>query len=725
MNRHRGTVWGLVLLLLLAGCSITGGSVSAPLSGNLLKNASFEEASGPMPDGWQFENKAAGKGTAAVAGGQVHEGKLGLKLSPNERNSPAGIANSPLGVGQGFPAGNFLGRKLYLAGWMSAEGGAKAVMGVYALRKNGSVHFVELRQDTSPSLTYQQDSIEIPRDSNFMFLIVNCHVEGRSGSAYFDGLYVGFDQPPTPRAAATITPAAELSAQLRIDAGKQTKRISRGVFGTNVEWIWNGNGLWDESAGRLDDRYVSLVADLGTAQIRFPGGIFAGFYNWRDGIGPQSARKTNDAMPGGPRSRHNFGTDEALELSRRTGAPLFITANISTGSPQDAVDWLTYLRERTGSGKAPPVRYWEIGNEQYVNDGSAHARASTLTPAEYVTKYRQFSNALRRADSNVLLGAILDENYGATIPHAYPQWTEEVLKGVSGSVDFVSVHNGYAPAVINPAGRSPREIYSAMLAAPLLIEKSLAGLDRKLQSIAGDRTGRIKIAVTEWGPFFHLAPDSPYVDHVKTLGSALYVASVLKVFLAAARVDLAHFFKLGDELFMGWIGKRAGQWVPKAPYLAFQLISRNTGDAVVASSCVGPTYASRAVGWVDAMPKVPYVDTLATVSSDGKKLFVLAINKHFDKDIPLDVQIDNAKLTGRARISTLTGTGIDANTGTELFRAPGVKWAAQAKDDRNPQFDRGGDGQVRISSQQRQGLGPIFKQVLPKASVTAMELDIR
>ena len=35
---------------------------------------------------------------------------------------------------------------MYVAGWISAERGATAVAGLYALKKNGSVEMVELRQ---------------------------------------------------------------------------------------------------------------------------------------------------------------------------------------------------------------------------------------------------------------------------------------------------------------------------------------------------------------------------------------------------------------------------------------------------------------------------------------------------------------------------------------------------------------------------------------------------
>ena len=50
-----------------------------------------------------------------------------------------------------------------------------------------------------------------------------------------------------------------------------------------------------------------------------------------------------------------------------------------------------------------------------------------------------------------------------------------------------------------------------------------------------DGTNEIGLAVTEWGPWFQVDPQGRYTDHVKTLGSALYVASTLKVFVEELR----------------------------------------------------------------------------------------------------------------------------------------------------------------------------------------------
>jgi alpha-N-arabinofuranosidase len=502
------------------------------------------------------------------------------------------------------------------------------------------------------------------------------------------------------------------------------RRIPAGIFGTNVEWIWDGNGLWNAAAKGLDPSLVALTRDLGVTGIRFPGGIFADFYHWKDGIGPQDRRPVRMSMPGGTKSENAFGIDEAIELSKRTGAPLIMTVNIVTGTPAEAVDLLRYVKTHAVATGAPKVTDWELGNEQYVHDGSPHAREAGMTPEHYADVWLEFAAALKKEDSSIRLGAIADENYSTIVP-GYRGWTETVLKKIGGRMDFLSVHNAYAPAVIDAKGLSVREIYEAMFAAPLEIATALDNTADKIERFGGNGSDRIGIAVTEWGPFFHLLPSSPFVDHVKTLGSAIYVASALRAFIASPRVQSADFFKLNDKLFMGWIGERNGGWTPKAPYYAFQMFRRHFGTRLIGSSTDSPSYSSHTVGWTAGMPQVPYVETLASRSEDGRTLFVMAINKNIDSTIPLQITLRNAKASGKATVWTMSGRSLDANTGTQLPEEGGIHWARQAEDEKNPRFDKGGPGEIRIESAPLAAAGNVISVPLPRLSVVSLEIPVQ
>jgi alpha-N-arabinofuranosidase len=717
-----GIVAACCLLPVLAGCSESSLQAHSDDSGNLLQNPGFELIKEKEAVGWTPETRAANKGQVQIANAPVHTGVHSLKLTPNQNNNQPGIAGMPLGAGQAFQADRFRGKKLYLSGWLGAEGGATAVAGIYALKKNGSVELVELTQAASNGkLVYLNDSLNVSNDRNISYIILNCHVDGTSGAAYFDDLYVGTSERPIPVSGRAEPSRPPLAAEVIIHADRDIRPVPPTIYGTNVEWIRNANGLIDPRTKDLNDRMVTLTKDLGVGLLRFPGGIFCDFYHWKNGIGPLASRPVTLHMPGtNETSPNNFGTDEALMLSQRLGAPLLITVNIVTGTPPEAVEWLQYIRARTGPGKAPPVTYWEIGNENYIKGDAPYLQAATMGPDEYARRFTEFAHALKAADPSVKVGAISDENYGRKITPAYPNWTAQVLARTASLVDFIAVHNAYVPMVIDPRGLSVRDVYAGMLAAPELVGQSL----RHITELIGryDQTGRIKIAVTEWGPMFHILPSSPYVDHVKTLGSALYAASVMQTLLQAQRVEVADFFKLSDALFMGWIGNRQGNWIPNAPYFAFQLYTQHFGNVLVDSTTEVPGYRSRAVGWVDSVSNVPYLAVLASRSTDRKKLYLMAVNRNFDQDIPTTIQIHDAKPRGRGIAWILTGSGIDANTGTELPK--GAAWARQAEDDRNPRFDKGQPNEIVVKSEEVSGIGPRFDYVVPKHSVISLEVPL-
>ena len=714
----------LFLLAVLIGSQFLPGQPAPP--GNLLQNPGFEEGSADGATGWTPEKRAANKGSVQIASSPVHSGQRSLKLVPNSKNQPSGMASNPLGVGQAFPAGPFRGKRVYIAGWLGAEGAATAVAGLYTLSVTGRVTPVELRQAPGGStLSFLNDSLDVPKDSKILYVIVNLHVEGVSGSAFFDDFYVGLTPPETGPANTHGTEESgvrsPIHADIRIAAGRDLRRIPSTIYGANLEWIRNGNGIYDPNSDGLNERLVALTRELGPTLLRFPGGIFADFYHWKNGVGPRKSRPASAHMPGSSdASPNNFGTDEALEFSERTHAPLMITVNVATGTPQEAVDWLQYIRSRTGPGKAPPVVYWEIGNEQYVRGDAAYAKAGGMKPEEYIRRFAEFERALKAADPSIKIGVITEENYGGIAPRTYPDWTRQVLEKAAGSADFLSVHDAYAPVVADAAGKSVRDVYAAMWAAPRQIFANLQDISARIRQQPS--AARMKIAVTEWGPLFHFVPASPYVDHPKTLGSALYVASTLKAFVETPEVEAANIFKLVDPLFLGVIGMRNGEFAPASSYYAFQLYTKHFGEVLIPSETVVPEYRNRQVGMVDTASNNPYLDVVASRSDDRRKLYIIAVNRSFDQDIAATIHLREMKPTG-GTAWVLTGTGVDANTGTQLPK--GANWAKQARDELNPRFDNGGPDEISFTSHRLTAVKPEFEYVVPKLSAVSLEIESR
>ncbi len=727
INRRLPLVAGAAAFLFLSSClpaadpAVHAGPTGT--AGELVHNGGFESRAGNLPADWKPEPKAAGKGSVEVSAERMHSGTLALKLTPNGKNTEYDLSHNPLGLGQAFPAGPVRGKKLYLSAWLAAQDGATAVVQLLYMKTDGSIVPVRLAQASGGAgFAHREDVLPVPDDARINYVILLALAEGTQGTAWIDDVQLT-TTPPAPAVIPPPVASGPMTATVEVDASRTLRRIPESLFGTNLEWIWDGNSAWNADQGRLDPTLIGLSRELGVTVQRFPGGIFADFYHWKDGVGPRAARKETIHYPGGPKSVHRFGTEEELDFAAQTGGSLMITVNMVTGTPEEAAEWVRFTN-KSGRNSAP-VRYWELGNEQYVRDNSAHNKPATMDPEKYAGRFLVFARAMRAVDPSIQLGILSDANYGHIYPHPYRDWNDKVFRIAGQEADFVAVHCAYAPGIWMDKGWPVRTVYTAMLAAPAQVKEALEAVNRSLEKNLPGRAGRMQIAVTEWGPYFQVEPSGRFLDHVKTLASALYVASTLKAFCETPRTDIANFFKLNDRLWQGSIGQRKGIWTATAPYFAFQMFTRHFGRELVSSRVEVEGFNSPEVGTVDPGTNVPYLDVIASRSIDGKTLYVLAINKHFDRDIRARIALTGFKpgLSGTAW--TLNGRGIDANTGTELFQAPGANWARQAVDEAHQRFDRGGPGEISMTTQKLTRPGETLEWTFQAHSVTSLEIPGR
>jgi alpha-N-arabinofuranosidase len=407
------------------------------------------------------------------------------------------------------------------------------------------------------------------------------------------------------------------------------------------------------------------------------------------------------------------------------GAELLITVNAGTGTAREAADWVRYV-----NGKSTRVRYWEIGNELYIADGSPISKLITVDPSTYARRFREFAQAMKAADPRIKVGAIGGENQGPYAFVHYPNWNKIVLQQAGDQMDFFAVHNAYAPANISDRD-DLRSVYRAMLAAPVLIARNLATVARQIAEYAPARAAQIPIAVTEWGPFFQVDSKGAYAQHTKTLGSALFAAGVLKTLIESTSTSIANFHVLNDLGFMGWINSVDDSspphpdWTPTARYYAFLLFSNHFGPQLLRSDSVSPTFDTGALGAVGAVQGVPYLDVVSSLSADGRELYLVAINKHLDSPIQTAIELKAFVPASSATAWTLNGAGIDANTGTKPLRIPGMVWGKQMEDPRNPRYSKGGPGEISFASSMVSGVKQQFSYLFPPHSVTALVLSRR
>ena len=506
--------------------------------------------------------------------------------------------------------------------------------------------------------------------------------------------------------------AASLTANIWVRADQIYRSIPPEIFGTTIEWNSLAGGLWRTDLDDVDPSILAHSQDLAVSLVRFPGGLLTDFYHWQSGVGPRNQREPVSPYPGGPPEVNYLGTDEALDFASRIGAKLLISVNVGTGTADEAAAWVQYV-----NGNSPGrVKYWEIGNELYDQGGFAQLYV-TMQPQDYAAKVVDFASAMRQVDPTIKIGAIGLENYGNYQLNSFPDWNDYVLTVAGGVIDFLSVHNAYSPVNYFDQELDVRTVYTAMLAFPYSVRNNLASLATQINILAPAYSSKIALAVSEWGPLFQFQP-SPYVLHVRTLGSALYIASIFKQLIDSPRVVTACTFDLISTGFIGWIATRQGSYIKNAQCFAMQMYTLHFGNLHVNSYYECPTFDTVAVGAVAAQIGVPYLDVITSLSADQSIMYMLVINKHFDQPIAAKISFVsgfNPKSSGTAWV--LSGTGIDANTGTD-----GQGWGDQAQDSVNPQFNNGNPSAVGISSHPVSGIKDGFTYTFPPFSVTSLEI---
>lgn len=702
----------MVLLLLFAA----GAVAAAEKPSNLLKNPGFESLF--RKGEWEFIPETSSQGVATRVTDWSPEGGHSLKLAPNKTNvndwRPYDFS-----VTQPLSTTAYRGKPLYFGGWMRATGGATAVIRMIVTLKSGEIVFRELRESGERGV-YWRDIMDVPPEE-IGKLTLMCAVRGTAGAAYFDDVIV------SPELASSFKvgqydPGPPLSASIYVDVTRKLRDIPRTLYGMNIEWVFNGHTLWDRYNTRLNDHLLNLAADLGVSMWRYPGGVFANHYHWRNGIGPPELRPVVPTEPGADYSENGFGTEEALAFTAATGArDMMITVNSNTGTPEEAAAWVRYIN----NGRRR-VNYWEIGNELYLRVADADGNPIVWTPDSYASSFLEFADAMREVDPDIRIGADVEFHYpflGCSRMDDSGCWTDIILRKTARQLDFVSVHNGFAPLGLAPlsgrdAGWDVRTVYSSTLAFPVLWAQEMEELGRRIDQLAGEHAPRIKIVASEWGPLFDVGVYSRLVDHVKTLTSGLLVSTSLNALLRNRRVEAATAFKLLDEVVYGWIGPRQGQYVAKAPYFAFQMYARHLLPLLVDTRTFVPSYDSRTVLGVPAVREVPYLDVVSTTREDRSEVAIAVTNRHFDRAIAARINLSGFSATAAGTAWTLTGTGVDANTGTDVPEIL-VPQDAAAPDNR---FFQGGPGEVWVESRDLPASGGWLQYEFPPHSVTVLVL---
>lgn len=498
----------------------------------------------------------------------------------------------------------------------------------------------------------------------FILNMLSCGVQGNEnyGSTSYKKMGGKVNQPES-------YPVVEskLALKCTVDLANVVGTVDKRIFGTNLEWFNDAGGIASSESG-LKEKITALAKAQGATVMRFPGGTLSDYYNWRDGIGTSENRpkRKHPTDPGA--SHNNFGSPEFFHFLRATNSEALITVNVGTGTAKSAAEWVAYAnqpnhpwREKDGFKAPIGVKLWEIGNELYL-PGNPDEVKITITPEEYAKRYLNFTRAMKAVDPSITTVAI-----GVAKSHIGPDtefqnWTKVLLEKASQEIDMIAVHNAYFPMLYKERGPHVRDVYPALMAAPEAVDKSIVELEKLIQKY--EKNKKIGIAITEWGGLFSYPEvDNYWVDHVKTLGTGIYVARMMQVMMSHSRIQLANYFKLTDRSFMGWINY-AGD--PKVPFWVFALYANLSGNERLQTELLSPSYDAPRVGIMEAQKNVPEVTMIATRDTQRQKIFVNIVNRGLTTQYPLDLTFLNGKMPKQANIYRIQSKELTAHNGRDI-----------------------------------------------------------
>jgi alpha-N-arabinofuranosidase len=446
-------------------------------------------------------------------------------------------------------------------------------------------------------------------------------------------------------------------AESRIDAStaewtkyETTLRLSPGVVrrlqavdfavaveGTERVDVDEMSVLPEDAIGILDPDEVAMAKAMHVTELRF-GGNFSSYYHWKDGIGPADKRVTLENIAWGIPEYNKFGTDEFLQLCDLIGAEPQFDLNMGSGTPEEAADWVRYIREHYKG----PVLY-ELGNELY-----GRWQVGYKTVDEIAASTLAFSKAVRAVAPDA---RIIATGLG---PMTDGKWNAAQLNNPAGTFDDLSLH--FILGTNHPAleGATPDFTAAAAYALPYAVGPHFDMVQAQVDEHA-DLRGKVHFAVTEWLFNSKGYGERNFTDESPSWmnqGGAVMAAGFLNTVLRhTSQVKITDM--TGMMEFAG-IWKKREQVYAVPAYYVFKMYTSVKGDTVLPVSSDSGTYnVSGGVRPLDKVQDIPFIDVAATRSADGKTVTLLCVNRSLNADVPTNFDLGKWHVAGPVRVEQI------------------------------------------------------------------------
>jgi len=439
------------------------------------------------------------------------------------------------------------------------------------------------------------------------------------------------------------------------------------IFGDNIEWTNNGMGLWLPDEKKFDENLVEELRNVGITHLRYPGGTLSDYFDWYKAVGTNRQPITNP-FNNNKKEYPHFGPEEFMSLCRKLNIPGTITFNAGTGKPEDAVEWVKYLKSNNFE-----VTDYTVGNEIYL----AKPKEPVMkTAAQYVDFCIQCKEGIDKVAPGIKFGAISLHDAEYMPIKENRNWMYEVLSRIGDKIDFIDIHNGYAPITRGVLANSKKrysddEFALCFLGAADYVRGDIAKIKDDISKYAPDGGKKIEIHITEYGPLVYPIDKKHAFDDVqwnRSLTGALYLAGLFNMILKEPKITSANHLPLCQDVFGALVGIRGTYPDRKnwrhGVYYVFQMYSGMKEREVLGTTVESPTYSTPAMGFVSELKDLPYIDSSAYRTKDGKKLSVFLINRNIKQNasVIIDTGYDSYQIES---VITLTADSYRAENSPE------------------------------------------------------------
>ena len=258
---------------------------------------------------------------------------------------------------------------------------------------------------------------------------------------------------------------------------------------------------------------IEAMKEIGIKLLRWPGGNFAGEYNWFDGLLPVDERAPFESYMNLETQPHTLGydfheinTDDFIALCREIGAEPYLTINLAWNTPAENAAWVEYcngdetteygrLRAERGNPKPYNVMLWSLGNEF----GYGHMEGDN-SPYGYAR--------LAKENGKKMLEVCPHLTFCSSGPYPNKEWADHSARYLSDISSLVSCH---------AYNKEPQ--YADMTKLRSEYERCMSAVDRArnmMRDIRGMVEDHVKISFDEWNVWYAWFRPSCAIDGIFT-----------------------------------------------------------------------------------------------------------------------------------------------------------------------------------------------------------------